>query len=256
HPPPAARTRFPTRRAAELAGSPAGPAAARTADAGRRTPAPSPTPPPPPGPAASPLPPPPRTPAAPTCPPPPHPAPPAPARAQTADPPRAHQAPRALAVGPTRPALAQTASACPSPPEIQRQPTGAAKSAGLCHPPDVSIQETGKPQRDGTATAVSSRLIGPSGLSRRMISALATQGHIVIARWAMSRSVRRECRVACCCAWDESPNRRPHHRRDRGGGRGGAADHLPVVTNHGRGGRARDLAAHLIATGQAGGGPA
>ena len=36
-----------------------------------------------------------------------------------------------------------------------------------------------------------------------------------------------------------------------------AAGHLPVVANQGRGGgRARDLAAHLIAAGQAGGGPA
>ena len=72
-------------------------------------------------------------------------------------------------------------------------------------PPDVSIQETGKPQRDGTATAVSSRLIGPSGLSRRMISALATQGHIVIARWAMSRSVRRECRGLLAAAHGTNP---------------------------------------------------
>ena len=63
--------------------APAGPAAARTADAGRRTPAPSPIPPPPPGPPACPPPPRPGTPAAPTCPPPPHPAPPAPARARS-----------------------------------------------------------------------------------------------------------------------------------------------------------------------------
>src|SRR5260370_28478785 len=107
----AARTRLPARRAAEPEATPAGPAAAHTTDAGRRTPAPSPIPLPPPGPSAYPLLLRPYSPAAPTCLPPPHPAPPAPARVPTADPRETHQAPRAPAGGPTAPTSAQIACA-------------------------------------------------------------------------------------------------------------------------------------------------
>src|SRR5215469_15183696 len=113
-PPLAAQTRLPGRRAAEPAGHPAGPAAARRADASWRTPAPSPIPPLPPRPPAYPRPPRPRTSAGLTCPPPPHPGRPAPARVPTADPRGGYRAPRALAGGPAAPTPTQVAYSCPS----------------------------------------------------------------------------------------------------------------------------------------------
>src|SRR5262249_31771633 len=144
------------RRAAESEAAPAGPAAARTADAGRRTPVPSPIPPPQPGPPAYPLPPRPRTPAAPTCPPPPHPVLPAPRRVRTAGPRGGHRVPRALAGGPTAPTSAQIAcaylSAHHSAPAHRCDQVSSPLAFSDAH---VTALRAGH-RRDGMATAISS----------------------------------------------------------------------------------------------------
>ena len=160
-PPPAARTRPPARHAAALADPPAGPAAARTADASWRTPAPSPIPPPPARatriPAAAPatysssadLP----TPASPRT---------------TSDPPApGPQIPQqAIERRALRLAVQQRRHRLRSHPHAHLRPQlpapapGAAKPAGLRRSPDAGVQAPGQGTANSTATAISSQLTG------------------------------------------------------------------------------------------------